>query len=672
MTNVRRLLGPGGAITRALATALLIALIAGWPARARADKAANLATFRDAVLSQFTEDSIRPIREALPGVDLPSRSEMANFVESLYKALPETTQQRVLMKAREFGGDITKLDHYIFQEMLPTEKLLREQIAAQLPPDMFMPPKPGETQVMDKQLLVDLVARGVFALPRIQQVALLAAIQKHKGNTGMVLRIALSGLGPGYVKIGQMLGNRPGLLSPEIRAEVAKLSSEATPARYEDVIDQIEKSLANNPQAAAKRQPGKTLVETMFASIDRTPLGVGSLGQIHMATLHDGRRVVVKILKPGAAIALMRNLATMRQFVNERPNATAFKSVVDNFEEVSVAEIDYVLERHSTAEMGPVMKALDIDVPRVFPELSGSDVLVQEVAPGKPVTKAELTDAERKELAPRIFGAALYSVLIGGRFHGDLHEGNIFAGRDAAGLLRVTYIDWGMTLRITWKERIQFLRGYVASIFKSKNALMRIYGVPADQRAKAAELLKAEFAKPATAFDRLQRAMIAIQANGGSVPPNVIHAARTLMLAQGVATKLDPELRLGSIVSYLKSVGRGNVRTKRLDAKQWLATVDEHSLFGGETAHTAPHANLSITQALVHAHAKPPSAKAKRAAKAASRRVHEAKAAAKAGDGSHMLGSRQRRGARTDKGVPHVKTGSGPRPARSGASGTHR
>ena len=46
----------------------------------------------------------------------------------------------------------------------------------------------------------------------------------------------------------------------------------------------------------------------MFADIDREPLASASIAQVHAATLRTGERVVIKVLRPGLASLVERDL----------------------------------------------------------------------------------------------------------------------------------------------------------------------------------------------------------------------------------------------------------------------------------------------------------------------------------------------------------------------------
>ena len=105
-------------------------------------------------------------------------------------------------------------------------------------------------------------------------------------SRGERIRRALEDLGPIFVKFGQVLSTRRDLLPPDIADELAKLQDQVPPfpgaqarARVEEVCGQP--------------------IATLFKEFDETPLASASIAQVHAARLHDGRDVVVKVLRPG-------------------------------------------------------------------------------------------------------------------------------------------------------------------------------------------------------------------------------------------------------------------------------------------------------------------------------------------------------------------------------------
>src|SRR6202790_1453785 len=111
--------------------------------------------------------------------------------------------------------------------------------------------------------------------------------QRSAGDTrGERLRLALEELGPIFVKFGQALWTRRDLLPADIADELAKLQDRVPPFDSAIAIASIEKGF------------GRALAD-IFGSFEPKPLAAASIAQVHVATLKDGREVVVKILRPG-------------------------------------------------------------------------------------------------------------------------------------------------------------------------------------------------------------------------------------------------------------------------------------------------------------------------------------------------------------------------------------
>src|SRR5919197_858127 len=118
------------------------------------------------------------------------------------------------------------------------------------------------------------------------------------------LRGALEQLGPTFAKLGQILSTRPDLIPPELAEELAKLQDRVAPLSEEEVVHVMEQEL---------RVPW----EDVFASIEPEPLAAGTIGQVHVATLETGERVVVKVQRPRARDEIMRDLALLELFAEK-------------------------------------------------------------------------------------------------------------------------------------------------------------------------------------------------------------------------------------------------------------------------------------------------------------------------------------------------------------------
>ena len=96
-------------------------------------------------------------------------------------------------------------------------------------------------------------------------------------------RRALEELGTTYIKLGQLLSSRPDLLPDVYIEELGKLVDQIEPVPYELIEPVIAEEVGLEP----------------FAEIDPLPLATASIAQIHTALLKTGRRVVVKVRRPG-------------------------------------------------------------------------------------------------------------------------------------------------------------------------------------------------------------------------------------------------------------------------------------------------------------------------------------------------------------------------------------
>ena len=85
-----------------------------------------------------------------------------------------------------------------------------------------------------------------------------------------------------FMKLAQMLSMRTDLLPPEALAVLATVQSSVPPMSYDAIRRQIERELGDSP-------------ERLFTHFEREAFAAASLGQVHRATLPDGRDVVVKI-----------------------------------------------------------------------------------------------------------------------------------------------------------------------------------------------------------------------------------------------------------------------------------------------------------------------------------------------------------------------------------------
>src|SRR5262249_5138765 len=115
---------------------------------------------------------------------------------------------------------------------------------------------------------------------------------------GQRLREALETPGPLFVKFRQVLSTRPDLGPPGISDEVARLQDRVPPFASELAVAEIERAFDRR-------------IQDVFATFENQAAASASIAQVHLATLHDGREVAVKVLRPGVEAAVAKDLALL-------------------------------------------------------------------------------------------------------------------------------------------------------------------------------------------------------------------------------------------------------------------------------------------------------------------------------------------------------------------------
>src|SRR5712691_4220788 len=154
---------------------------------------------------------------------------------------------------------------------------------------------------------------------------------------GQHLREMLDELGPTFVKFGQLLSTRPDILPPDIIAELRGLQDDVRPFPFSDVERVVEEELGLS-------------VDKLFSDFEERAVAAASIGQVHRATLPNGKRVAVKVQRPGAPRQIEGDLALLYQaarIAKERVRALDFidaRQLVDEFARSIRQELDYRLE----------------------------------------------------------------------------------------------------------------------------------------------------------------------------------------------------------------------------------------------------------------------------------------------------------------------------------------
>jgi predicted unusual protein kinase regulating ubiquinone biosynthesis (AarF/ABC1/UbiB family) len=233
------------------------------------------------------------------------------------------------------------------------------------------------------------------------------------------------------MKFGQILSLMSGVLPDEMTAELATLQRDAPPMAYNLVEDVFEGDFGASP-------------ETLFRRFDRAPFAAASIGQVHRATMLDGREVAVKVQYPGVRQAIEHDLANvklMMSLVGAMSPGIDAGPIVRDLKEGLLGELDYLREAASQERFREHFHGhAFIRVPAVAHELTTSRVLVQEYIEGRPFAAAlDMDQPERDRIGEIIFRYAFGSIYRHRLFNGDPHPGNYILLDDCA----VAFVDYG-------------------------------------------------------------------------------------------------------------------------------------------------------------------------------------------------------------------------------------
>src|SRR6266852_3170986 len=284
---------------------------------------------------------------------------------------------------------------------------------------------------------------------------------------GQHLREMLDELGPTFVKFGQLLSTRPDVLPPDIIAELRGLQDDVRPFPIADVEKVIEEDL------------GLTIAQ-LFAEFDEEPVAAASIGQVHRATLPNGKQVAVKVQRPGAPRQIEADVALLYQaarIAKERVRALDFidvQQLVDEFARSIRHELDYRLEaRNADTFHKNFAGHPHVRVPRVFWTYTRTRVLTLEWIDGVQVADLDPEGwslEDRRAIAYLMTETWMTMIFRHGFFHGDPHPANVLVlgNGDQIGL-----VDFGAVGKLIDDDITKLTRMFIDAAAENVDALPR-------------------------------------------------------------------------------------------------------------------------------------------------------------------------------------------------------
>jgi ubiquinone biosynthesis protein len=382
----------------------------------------------------------------------------------------------------------------------------------------------------------------------LRWVPLHALLPAARLPRGMRLRLALEGLGPIFVKLGQALSTRRDLLPQDLADELALLQDQVPAfawARAREVLVAV-----YGPDLGAT-----------FIEFDELPVASASVAQVHFARLMDGREVAVKILRPGIGSVIARDLDLMRtaaRLLEQIPGGRRLRprEVVEEFARHLRDELDLLIEASNASQLRRNFSAGTLlRIPEIYWDWCDHQVMVMERMHGTPVSRIEILRAKGIDI-PKLArnGVEIFftQVFRDGFFHADMHPGNIFVADDGVWI----GLDFGIVGSLEQRDKdylAQNLIGFFRRDYRRvAEAHLEAGWVPADTRIEEFEAAIRAVCEPV--FDRplkeisfgrvLLRLFQVSRRFQMEVQPQLVLLQKTLLNIEGLGRDLDPDLDL--------------------------------------------------------------------------------------------------------------------------------
>jgi ubiquinone biosynthesis protein len=284
--------------------------------------------------------------------------------------------------------------------------------------------------------------------------------ESHRRNARRVLAaiIDLQGL---FIKVGQLISVMANLLPDAFRKELETLQDSVPPRPFSEVEIRLREEL------------GGRSIDQVFAEFEQIPVASASIGQVHVARLHSGEKVAVKIQYPGIETIVATDLRALRRIfkvVSRLLPDWGWNVIYDEIRTMVLAELDYRQEAEAIATIAANFAGrTDVLIPRVIASCSSARLLTTQWMDGVKVNDQPgivAAGIDRGQAARLCIEAYCKQIFVDGVYHADPHPGNLLLmpRRSDSDGPALVFLDFGATARISPAMRkgiVSFLQGAV-------------------------------------------------------------------------------------------------------------------------------------------------------------------------------------------------------------------
>lgn len=362
------------------------------------------------------------------------------------------------------------------------------------------------------------------------------------------IRMATEELGTTYIKLAQILSNRPDVIPLELVAEFEKLQSNVPAFDSAEARKIIEQEIGKN-------------IEFVFDSFEDKPFASASIAQVHKARLKDGTHVVLKVRRPDILVRIEQDIEIMKYFAGIMEE----RGIMSNLDPVGIVrafdtaihkEVDLTHEGYNLQRFaGNFANSKIVFVPKYYPQYTTRKLLTMEFVNG--VHPYDTEGLKRIGISPHELAVnGMYSlfqqIFEHGFFHADPHPGNLFAMPGN----RVCFIDFGM-MGTVLKSDVGFFADIVFGVTAkdSKRLIWGLKNIAVSQQFDGVKTFEYEVedlihdyhslpVEKVNMSELFNRLLDLVNKYKIKMPPDYFLLSKCLVTIEGVGHRLDPQMNI--------------------------------------------------------------------------------------------------------------------------------
>ena len=403
----------------------------------------------------------------------------------------------------------------------------------------------------------------------------------QKKNHWIRLRLVLEELGPTFIKLGQFISNRPDLIPDELCDELQKLLDHVPPFDNNKALEILEEELGIS-------------VDKEFEEFDAAPFSSASIAQVHKAVLKNGKKVAIKIQRPGIKKIINSDLEIMfhiAELIKKHVPAAEVidpTSIVKEFKDGILSEIDFENEANNLRKFKMLFKDDDkLIIPNVFRKHVTEHILAMDFIEGTNLSDISPENPPKgcsiKKLVSNFTDLVLKQIFEAGFFHADPHAGNIIICDNN----KICLVDFGLMGILPPKHKGLLCEMIFGLVNNNAEQITRaVVKLSVNKEIEDRNVLENEIYKIVDSYIHLPLEEINIShflrdlintivRNKVILPANIYILLKSLVSLEGSARKYEPKFNmLAHVEPYVRKMIFENASPKKMLKELYMSSFD--------------------------------------------------------------------------------------------------